>query len=183
MARFDEYSCDRCDFCGQPVQGDVRRAYFLSTDEHVPFLTRGAWCEDCGAVVAAEWLLEKDVLESILDPARLGDPTETEPGRLRLILWSEVEEVFVPKGERLTEERFVRILTGMRKWRRQRQSPPRCLSCGGTRLRIFPDDGSGLLHPSCGGRIQLSLGGWCEPGEYFAELFAAEGQLLRRKRR
>jgi hypothetical protein len=183
VAGYLEIACDTCGFRGRTIEGDCRRAYALGPSEHAPLLARSAWCDACANVVPVEWILSLETLQQLSNDGGASRTNGDEVEKLRFILWGEVEKVFVGSLGGLTEERFARILRGLLRWRQQRQSPPRCLRCGSTAIRFFPDDGAGLPHGSCGGQLLQVGWGLCEPAEEFAELYTVEGDLLQRKRR
>src|SRR5262249_41016888 len=132
------------------IQGNSRRAYALGPSEHAPLLARSAWCDACADLALVEWILPLDRLQQLVDAGGAIRLMREEFEKLRFILRGEVEKVFVGSPGGLTDERSARILRGLLRWRKQRRSPPRCLRCGSTAIRSFPDDGAGLPHGSCG---------------------------------
>jgi hypothetical protein len=124
-----------------------------------------------------------DTLETLAEHPASERLLEDHVERARFILWCDIQELlFGGKCGSMTDEQFSRILGVVLAWRQKRRSPPRCLACGSTAVSFFPDDETGLPHPSCDGRLRCVGWGFCEPKEEFAELYTAEGELLKKTR-
>lgn len=61
------------------------------------------------------------------------------------------------------------------RWRRERQSPPRCLVCGATEVITYTPP---FRHPNCGGLLEATA--WCHVNSSDVQLVPAEGPEYRR---
>jgi hypothetical protein len=73
------------------------------------------------------------------------------------------------------EERVAELLRRLQ-WRQGRQTPPRCLSCGGVGPVPIPISGE-FAHPHSGERVVAGAGGWADTAPGFAE-YSPEGVVL-----
>lgn len=61
------------------------------------------------------------------------------------------------------------------RWRRERQSPPRCLVCGATEVITYTPP---FRHPNCDGLLEATA--WCHVNSSNVQLVPAEGPVDRR---
>lgn len=149
--------CDRCSFNAElsELWHGVVGLYRIADLLPIPVMSRWIWCERCDGIAQAERLLDvADIL--------------TELWRTRWTfsiwgqgIWSCTRAISDPQTVGRKFHR--RILKAMLAWRRSRESPARCLTCGSTTFQLL-EDGIGesrawmLRHPGCGGAIHCTGG-------------------------
>jgi hypothetical protein len=136
--------------------------YRLADGTRLPVLQQPAWCPACSRFVLAEELPSVPALEEEIARYQRGD-------RDTLRWWAFVSNG-APAAERVAE--LLRRL----QWRQERQTPPRCLSCGGVGPIPIPMSGE-FAHPLTGERVVAGAGGWADTAPWFAE-FSSEGVVL-----
>jgi hypothetical protein len=167
------FYCTKCDF----LQGDARtwgtKEYLLPNGVRLLVDWRLGWCEDCVGLAAVESLkidnrrkkVEKAEQEFARHPPRpvrrwwhLHRFVQSRLWRLRVEDW-EQQSFYLTST--LDDARDTLDLLG------QRKNPPRCLTCGSTRVveplvqhREAWDDlsqtkATGFIHPGCGGELWM----------------------------
>ncbi len=161
-----ELLCDRCPFTQE--LSTVLACYRLSQREAIPIFAELAWCHACRRVVQAEKFVGVEEIRQEL--LRTGDWLPFSLDRygegewVHLEYWLSRVDSKCLNSARTRRKAYVRLLRSMLRWRRERRSPPRCLTCGSTKLEYFTaGDGvsvfATLVHPGCGGVI--SFRGYC----------------------
>jgi hypothetical protein len=136
--------------------------YRLLDGTKLHILQQEAWCPCCRMFVAAEDIPSVESMEEEVRQLEAGDPE-------LLRRWAFVSNG-TPVAERIAE------LHRRTDWRRQRQSPPRCLICGS--VGVLPVPGAGeFSHPETGERVIVGFTGWVDTAPWFAD-FSSEGQKL-----
>lgn len=133
------YKCNRCHRLVSESKGLGH--YRLPDGMEIPQFDEAAWCFECDGLQSAEQLLDIEYIGEVIqhleehgldqqsrDIAHLLEKDEDSSHLERLWTWR-----------------------AMLEWRRTRQSPPRCLRCGSTKLRMLRSPDSRFLHPGCGG--------------------------------
>ncbi|MFN0021422.1 MAG: hypothetical protein ACKVP0_24490 [Pirellulaceae bacterium] len=83
------------------------------------------------------------------------------------------------------KDRHLNDLRRRIKWRRSRQSPPKCLECGSTDLLVIPETDEenenqspqGIEHPGCNGLLQVRGIGFSQNRAWI--IYTSEGKKLR----
>ncbi|MCU7871345.1 MAG: hypothetical protein KZQ91_01235 [Candidatus Thiodiazotropha sp. (ex Lucinoma borealis)] len=170
------YRCKRCDY-SQAAGFSGSHIYVYQNGNYIPVISRTGWCLDCNEVREIEDLsihprLEhfkslQQTIRSVQNKKRLIFSSWTYDART----WSDDPEW----RERITAETFDTWADQLEQaiksieFLHTRQSPPRCLICGGTRVDAGnPTDPNSktethshhvLLHPGCGGELELHAEG------------------------
>jgi hypothetical protein len=144
-------TCTDCAFQGKARQGPSGASYKLPDDTTARVKACSAWCADCATVVDAERLPEISEIESELEAlSEGGDP--------RAEFLERVSRFSEPPAMR--EYRLASLRSTL-SWRRLRQAPARCLTCGSHALTYLQRqrgiDFPSLRHPGCGGMLQLEM--------------------------
>lgn len=162
-------ACDGCDYV-QDLHASSYN-YELSEEDMLPIETRLAWCHECGAVSEVEFLPDLAETEKQIQRLESEDP--------ELMATLEAEGRFA--------EDEIEFQTLIRDWLRQRESPPRCLACGSTRIEepwalndSRDQEDTGVLtypHPGCSGALSVK-GMTVQPAGGFPRTYDPEGELL-----
>lgn len=151
LAHF-EIQCERCGFETVNPDEHIERVYLLPEGNRIRAMVDPAWCDDCGGFRMVESFTDRKTAEAelrqmIAERDRMAEiPKESRPGEFYNFGWRiERLEQFLPFYE-------------------HRQTPPRCLTCGGGRftpVRIprpawEKTEVMEFAHPGCGGRLLVT---------------------------
>jgi hypothetical protein len=170
------YRCKRCGylkiagFSGSPI-------YVYPNGKSIPVIFHTGWCHDCNAVRDIEDLSIHPRLEQ-LKSLQQAIGSVQKKNRLLFKSWTYDARMWPDDPEwreRITGDTYEawadQIDQAIKsiEFLHTRQSPPRCLSCGGTRHytgslsdpELTPETEShhALLHPGCGGELELHIEG------------------------
>ncbi|HEV2968910.1 MAG TPA: hypothetical protein VGY55_02900 [Pirellulales bacterium] len=118
----------RCSSCDQQYEVSIAitRCYVFPDRYELPLFDNAVgWCVDCDGLVEVEQIATMGVIEHRL------------------------QEAIVTGADARTLDVRTRNLD----WRKSRQSPPRCLRCHSTNVRII-DEVTGSEHPGCDGKFE-----------------------------
>jgi len=161
------------DCTGQQVAelwlGHRDRSYIMADGGYCPVFQQVAWCWECRTFVAAEQL--RDLSEIDADEAQ----ARKEHGWFQDTLRgpNDVQPWLIKNTEFLFAEQLAGYAR-QRAWRRSRQSPPRCLECGSTRIEPMPRDLTNIRHPLTG--MTLKLKNVCHASMAIHLLYTPEGE-------
>lgn len=148
MAVGYRYQCNRCKR-EESAQLLRTRVYQLAGNLHTYLQAELAWCNGCARLVAAEWLPPLQLLESWRSALMQVSPDDPELQREATVRQISPAELLAHR-QRAALERV--------RWRQQRRSPPRCLECSSSDIRVLADGDevpAAIPHPSCGGEFIL----------------------------
>jgi hypothetical protein len=139
-----EFRCSECEHAGTVTLGPSLYHYELTDGSTLCLFHRQMWCTQCATIVNAEVLPDSAEIQGQLDVAIAGEANG-------------------PRDE--SRERVVEVLARALQWRVQRESPPRCLVCGTSRIASLEADGvDAAVHPGCGGEFQFQVGAYVTLG-------------------
>lgn len=136
--------CDGCDFLGCIRHRPITLQYYLPNGQRLEAYRRFAWCASCDDIVDAEKHLDADAIQAQIT-------AQQSFNRLDLfasLLGKEPEDESNADAE-LTREKLQELEMQLL-LARIRQSPPRCLKCGGTEIKNIGE----AIH-TCGGRLYV----------------------------
>jgi len=177
-------TCSGCGFSQQIVRAPVTLRYPLPDGGRATAYRSEGWCPRCESIQDVEELPDVQELQhSIADYER-----RVQGGRLDRI---KDRLGRPPSNERELAHRELARLEDTLRWRRSRQSPPRCLGCGSADWQAVDwvsDEHGGhsnishteLFRHTCGGRLRRvtepNLRFHCRPTQI---VLTPEGQVLR----
>jgi hypothetical protein len=181
------YTCSRCAFVAGTSALWSRYAYETPVGR-VPLSVECGWCDDCATLVAIEHLPSEDDVEQL---ARVTELAEEHAN-------AETDKVqHADRPERISAtlngcELDLRRTLRVRRRLRERQTPPRCLKCGGIKVNSVDDKlpqdygvigetpaPTSLKHPRCGGVIQVHAPRLCISFRRLTFVYDIEGNFLR----
>lgn len=167
---------------GSPKQEVIFSAYLhyqLPEDSLLFVHQNPCWCFACDRFQVGKRIEALEKLESDITRLRRGD---LDPERYSD---SEVDfEFFLTYylGHEPIAEKIAELSTRI-EWRRQRQSPPKCLVCGSTRIaNVGRLPGEEFTHPKTGERVIIAESGMMSVAAWHAK-YTPEGDMLFSERR
>jgi hypothetical protein len=141
-----------CDLCGrtETIQTTLIYRYLLPDNQATSSMATPVWCFDCNGIRDGERLPSAERLAEMLaeleanglDEATLKDNASFL--NITLDLVKEYENELATRRAALA-------------WRVKRQSPPRCLDCGGINHRPLEYADGGYIHPGCNGMFRVGM--------------------------
>ena len=162
MAWSHNFHCDTCNRRASVLTG-VISYYYLDDGLELPCSDQLAWCNNCDDVVAAERLPDPHALNRLVAHLTAEGLDEDRLKTAKLLKKEPAEYL----------NEFIDTYRAMIAWRRDRISPPRCLSCGSVEIVELEPIRSVPLekfsHPQCGGQFFLDASGHASEA-YFRRL-------------
>jgi hypothetical protein len=155
----------------EPFAGSRGNYYEFSESDRLDLYSVPVWCHRCRRITDGEDLSTVEEIDKQIRD--LNDPSSE---LYRMTRHGLVNEL-LGKGEELLEERLAE-LQRRRRWRKSRQSPPKCIHCGTSEILALPM-GVPVPNPLGDGEIQVDCVGMCSTSfnEWF---FTPEGDRIPR---
>ncbi len=138
------YQCSECQrtFTSDDTAGHF--SYQAADGFRFPLKQRSGWCFDCDSHVPVEDLRTEDLLQEIVS---LHQQVPKDAGFFKSLSssYKHDKKLLTDQLTRL-EKRLDLIKT--------RQSPPKCLSCGGGHISLVEGAGPSCYYPGCKGTLQ-----------------------------
>ena len=152
------YECDVCSYRGEFVSYQEHCQRVLCTGRAIPIDVELAWCNTCRALAEVETLISLDEIDAELEIAGSGKKkTKKWWGEGP---WRRLANSLKNVGSERRREEYISVVSEIREWIIRRQSPARCLRCGGADVVVGHADES-IVHPGCGGRISEAATDHC----------------------
>jgi len=190
------FFCAKCAFSQCDVLTWGGRDYVLPDGEQISIPCRLGWCEECDGLASVETFSAELFCGKIQAAERdLAEPDLYRERQRRhsqqFVFGSRV--VSLPTGwnyEQASPEERLNVASKLLAMIEKRQSPPRCLKCGGTRVTApLVSDWSrvkdprlptpiGFVHPGCGGELSVVEDGFRVALRPSIRRYTPEGEFI-----